>query len=282
VRGEANAEHDDMSNGMTKSKELKLIRQAAKGDLDAATTLIRAHQGSVYAYIRRLCGRDDIAEDTAQEAFSRVLLNLDRFDPKYRFSTWLFTIARRIMINIMAKMQPVYDSERLGAAPGNAEMIGNHLEHVESNGKAKNLLQRALMALSADQREIVVLFHQHEWPIWMIADQLGVPEGTVKSHLFRGRMKLRDEYLRLEALDEQTRQAAFVKSKEAAMRLVKVNDRSSILLAVDEHGTPISAAPLPMAGPSQATSASHKPQQHPGNDDHRGGGGPAIVQEIWS
>jgi RNA polymerase sigma-70 factor (ECF subfamily) len=269
-----------MSNGMTKSKELKLIRLAAKGDLDAASTLIKAHQGSVFAYIRRLCGREDIAEDTTQEAFARVLLNLDRFDPTYRFSTWLFTIARRIMINIMAKLHPVYDSERLGSAPGTSDDVGCGLEQRETNGKVKDLLQRALMVLSADQREIVVLFHQHEWPIWMIADQLNVPEGTVKSHLFRGRMKLRDEYLRLEALDAQQRAASAQKSREVVMRMVKVNDRSSIMQAVDE-------AAADLLGKSAIHSAIQLPAPRPqgsGSDSNkdRGDGGHTIVQEIWS
>lgn len=269
-----------MSNGMTKSRELKLIRLAAKGDLDAASALIKAHQGSVFAYIRRLCGREDIAEDTTQEAFARVLLNLDRFDPKYRFSTWLFTIARRIMINIMAKLHPVYDSDRLGSAPGTAETVGTRLEHSETNGKAKDLLQRALMALSADQREIVVLFHQHEWPIWMIADQLDVPEGTVKSHLFRGRMKLRDEYLRLEALDAQQRAAAAQKSREGVMRMIKVNDRSSIMQAVDDAAADLlgksaihSAIETPASGTRGTSGDANK---------DRGDGGHTIVQEIWS
>jgi RNA polymerase sigma-70 factor (ECF subfamily) len=276
-----------MTNGMTKSRELKLIRLAAKGDLDAASALIKAHQGSVFAYIRRLCGREDIAEDTTQEAFARVLLNLDRFDPKYRFSTWLFTIARRIMINIMTKLHPVYDSERLGAAPGTGDVVGTRLEQSESNGKAKDLLQRALMVLSADQREIVVLFHQHEWPIWMIADQLDVPEGTVKSHLFRGRMKLRDEYLRLEALDAQQRAAAAQRSREGVMRMIKVNDRSSIMQAVDEAAADllgksaiVPAIAAAAGGPQGA--GGQKDQKVDARGDGNGDGGHTIVQEHWS
>lgn len=56
----------------------------------------------------------------------------------------------------------------------------------------RDVMQQALMTLPQDQREIVVLFHQHEWPIWLIAEHLNVPEGTVKSHLHRGRLRLRD------------------------------------------------------------------------------------------
>ena len=48
------------------------------------------------------------------------------------------------------------------------------------------------MTLPEDQREVIVLFHQHEWPIWLIAEHLRIPEGTVKSHLHRGRIRLRE------------------------------------------------------------------------------------------
>lgn len=225
-----------MNNGMTKARELKLIKLAARGDLDAATELIRTHQGAVYSFIRRQCGRDDIAEDTTQEAFKRVLLNLDRFDPKYRFSTWLFTIARRIMLNIVAKMQPVYDSDRLCGAAVKDAPVGTKFEDDEVNRRDLDLLQRALMALSPQQREIVALHHQLEWPIWLVAAQLGIPEGTVKSHLSRGRIRLRDEFLRIEAMAEQAKRVALSRAGRAVAKAksVAVNAKSSIMVAVDD------------------------------------------------
>lgn len=223
-----------MSTGMTKSKELKLIRQAAKGDLDAATMLIRCHQASVFMYIKRMCGRDELAEDVTQEAFSRVLLNLDRFDAKYRFSTWLFTIARRVFLNICEKKKPISDSDRLSTTMCNGCEVGSGLEASDEREKDKDMLDHAMLALTPDQREIIVLFHQHEWPIWMIADQLTIPEGTVKSHLFRGRVKLREEYTRLEAAIEQARRLAIQQAAAAKMgKPIPVNSRSSILPAMD-------------------------------------------------
>ena len=55
----------------------------------------------------------------------------------------------------------------------------------------KDALQEALMTLGEDQREIVVLFHQLDWPIALIAQHMDMPEGTIKSHLHRSRLKLR-------------------------------------------------------------------------------------------
>ena len=61
----------------------------------------------------------------------------------------------------------------------------------ETRDARRSIIQSALLALSTDQREIIVLFHQLEWPIALIAQHLDMPEGTVKSHLHRGRQRLR-------------------------------------------------------------------------------------------
>ncbi len=58
-----------------------MIERAAAGDRASSEGLIRAHQASLYAYILRLCGKPELAEDIVQDAFVRVLTNLERFDP---------------------------------------------------------------------------------------------------------------------------------------------------------------------------------------------------------
>jgi RNA polymerase sigma-70 factor (ECF subfamily) len=181
-----------MGKTLDQKREQRLIRDAAAGDREAAGELIKLHQSSVYAYILRMSGRADVAEDIVQEAFVRVLTNLDRFDPKYRFSTWLFTIARRVFLNICEKRRPVCDSDRMSEVGGRSCGVNTSWDEQDDREHNKDLVQQALMVLSLEQREIIVLFHQHDWPIWLIAEHLGMPEGTVKSHLHRGRTRLRD------------------------------------------------------------------------------------------
>jgi RNA polymerase sigma-70 factor, ECF subfamily len=181
-----------MSASLSRSQEQALIARAGGGDRFACDALIRAHQQSVYGYILRLCGRPELAEDVVQEAFVRVLTNLDRFDPRFRFSTWLFTIARRVMLNQLEKRRPRSDSDRVGDAQGRVSPQSLHADVKEHRATCRDSIQRALMLLSDDQREVVVLFHQHEWPIWLISQHLNMPEGTVKSHLHRGRTRLRE------------------------------------------------------------------------------------------
>lgn len=182
---------------MTRAAEQRLIEQAARGDKDAADRLIKAHQGSLYAYMLRLSGRPDIAEDVVQDAFVRVLTHLDRFDPRYRFSTWLFTIAKRLYVNACQKHKPRYDSEMVGAW-GSGEGAGRDDSRATSEAiggevriNANEAIEKALHTLTEVQREVVLLFHQQGWSIALIAAHLEMPEGTVKSHLHRGRQRLR-------------------------------------------------------------------------------------------
>lgn len=183
---------------MTKADEQQTIELAAAGDRDACERLIREHQQSVYAYLLRLSGRPDVAEDIAQEAFVRVLSNLDRFDFRFRFSTWLFTIAKRLFVNASQRFKPAYDSEIVGAWRSAGDSPEAPTVDAEVQDNARDSLQRSLMLLPAEQREILILFHQQDWPIALIAQHMRMPEGTVKSHLHRGRRKMREVLERCE------------------------------------------------------------------------------------
>ncbi|MEM7755812.1 MAG: RNA polymerase sigma factor [Planctomycetota bacterium] len=184
---------------MDRQSERELIRAAVNDDRAAAARLIEYHQRSVYAYILRMCGRPETAEDVVQEAFVRVLMNLHKFDERFRFSTWLFTIARRVYLNQAQKMKPVFDSDTVGAAGGPAPESQTFAERDERAEVAKSSLARGLACLGDEQREAVVLFHQQNWSIAVIAQHMGLPEVTVKSHLHRGRRKLREAIVALES-----------------------------------------------------------------------------------
>lgn len=174
---------------MDREQENELIRRAVDGDREAAAMCIRAHQGALYAYILRLSGRPEVAEDVVQEAFVRVLINLDRFDPKYRFSTWIFTIARRVYLNMVQKHRPASDSEMVARV---ADSRADESDIVNDRPWEASQLDRALRLLNETQREAIILFHQFDWSIALIAQYLELPEGTIKSHLHRGRRRLRE------------------------------------------------------------------------------------------
>jgi len=176
---------------MTRTAERTLIRNARQGDGDAMEALIRAHQHALYAFMLRMCGRPDVAEDVVQEAFVRVLRNLDRFDSRFRFSTWLFTIAKRLYMNQLQKHAPSFESELVEVWHDAPNLPETPVQRDEMMRHAREAIGAALLGLSPQQREIVLLFHQQNWPITEISAHLDMPEGTIKSHLHRARKRMR-------------------------------------------------------------------------------------------
>lgn len=176
---------------ITKTLENQLIARAKAGDGEAMAGLIRSHQDALFAFILRMSQRPDVAEDIVQEAFVRVLKNIDRFDERFRFSTWLFTIARRLYVNAAQKRRPTYDSDTVAAQKGigGSPSVANSQSELLEN--ARGIIDNALCALNEQQREIILLFHQQNWPIVEISHHLDMPEGTVKSHLHRARKRMR-------------------------------------------------------------------------------------------
>ncbi|MGD9790575.1 MAG: RNA polymerase sigma factor [Phycisphaerales bacterium] len=177
---------------MSRATERRVIRRCLRGDRGAAESLVRAHQASLFAFMLRMCGKRDLAEDIVQDAFVKALTNLDRFDSQFRFSTWLFTIARRTYYNHLERRSAVRASdEMLEAARGGGETSESELER-DDRARLRGDMEQAILELTEVQRTIVLLFYQHDWPVWLVAQHLGLPEGTVKSHLHRARLKLRE------------------------------------------------------------------------------------------
>jgi len=185
---------------IAKAAEHDLIRQAKAGDGDAIAALIRAHQGGLYAYLFQLSGHAETAEDIVQEAFVRVLKNLERFDTRFRFSTWLYTIAKRLYVNAAQRMKPAYDTDMLGDRRCDGPAPGQSSADDERRQAIRDAIDFALEGLPEHQRKIIVLYHEKNWPVPRIARYLSMPEGTIKSHLHRARRRMRcmiqsDEHL---------------------------------------------------------------------------------------
>ncbi|MDY7108169.1 MAG: sigma-70 family RNA polymerase sigma factor [Planctomycetota bacterium] len=79
--------------------EQMLVDRARTGSLEAFSELVRLYQGRLFNFLRQRTGCASDADDLAQEAFLRAWRSLDRYDPAWRFSTWLFTIASRLAVS---------------------------------------------------------------------------------------------------------------------------------------------------------------------------------------
>lgn len=169
----------------------ELARRAARGDRNAAGELIERYQASVRSFLCRLCGDAALADDLAQETFIRMLRYAHRYDPQYAMRTWLLTIARRLWINQGARGRRAVTTDNFDTVhctrPKPDEQVSKHDQGLADRAR----LDAALAQLTEAQRQAIVLFHQQELGVNEVADVMGVPVGTVKSHLHRGRAAMR-------------------------------------------------------------------------------------------
>lgn len=165
-----------------------LIRLAAAGDRQAQGAFVRAYQDRVYRLALRWTGERELALDLAQETFIKAFGALDRFRADADPAPWLFQIAHRLFLDHVRRVRPEsldsYLEQTTSAEPGALD------EGIERFGDGDDL-NAAIAALPDPWREAIVLRHFQDQPYEAIAEILGVPVGTVKTWLYRGRERLR-------------------------------------------------------------------------------------------
>lgn len=171
-----------------------LASLVAGGDRAAAAELVRRHQQAVRGFLRVVCYDRSATDDLAQETFLRAIRYADRYDPKYPMRGWLLTIARRLSINHgqKAKRRRPAAGVELDGVDGESPPPGADLAASEQRALTKSMVVRAMEKLSEPQRMTIALHYQQGLPLEEIAERLEMPVGTVKSHLHRGRKRMKE------------------------------------------------------------------------------------------
>lgn len=176
---------------MDRSEELRLVQKAKRQDAAAMRALIDAHKQRLFAFVWRMHRNHHDAEEICQDAFLKAFAALDSFNPDYRFSTWLFTIAYRVTLNTLRKKRAVsgeMDWTRYASSEPDAE---HELAASEEADRLKAMIWQSVDQLTPAQRATVLLFYKQEMGCQEIATILETPVATVKSHLHRARAKLK-------------------------------------------------------------------------------------------
>jgi RNA polymerase sigma-70 factor, ECF subfamily len=159
--------------------------------------LVEEHAPMVFRTLLRLLGRSEGLDDLAQDCFLRLYRSLPAFRGDALVSTYLY----RIVVNVAQdELRRRHREERpLTSLADEAEDWGDRLRHPARNAEELLLerefadgVERALRQLSAIQRTVLVLYHQEEQTYEQIAVVLGIPVGTVRTHLHRARARLRE------------------------------------------------------------------------------------------
>ena len=186
-----------------------LVERCLAGDQAAWDQIVRQHWRKVFNLAYKFVGRHDEAEDLTQDIFLKIFKALHTFDRRANFQTWLISISRNLCIDHYRSVRKeretmARDVDASQLTPVSRER-GPHsqLEQVD----LKALIRQALAALPPALRQAVVLRDLQEFSYQEIADQLGLPEGTVKSRINRGRLELARQLRRLQSHGPARRQA---------------------------------------------------------------------------
>ena len=169
--------------------EADLLARARGGSFLAFEVIVKRYERRVYGIALRIVRRHEVADDVAQEAFMRAHQALSTFDLDRPFGPWICRIAANLAINHVrspeARETPLPEGHAETAAPGRGAL------DLVLEREAREVLERALGALPAEQRAVFALRTFEELSYREIADALGISIGTVMSRLSRARERLR-------------------------------------------------------------------------------------------
>lgn len=167
-------------------REAEWAVRGAAGDRDALRAIVVAHQDAVYRLLLRLGGDRELARDLAQDAFVKAFAALGGFRPGAPMRPWLFRIANNLFLDHVRRRHP----ESLDALHEGGAEAGAEDPALARLGEGMALAE-ALASLPVNWRQALVLRHDDDLSYEEIAEVLGVPIGTAKTWLFRGRERLR-------------------------------------------------------------------------------------------
>lgn len=179
----------------TRSENAAIAQGLKKQDPELLDQLIELYQHRLLRYLLFLTGKREVAEDLFQETWMRVLLRGAQYNGKARFDTWLFTIARNLVIDLSRKrtMASIDELSRDDDRPFEIAMDGpSPLEQFQARENCAEIGE-VLLTLEPSYREVLVLRFYEELSLDEIAGITRVPLSTVKSRLYRGLAALKPE-----------------------------------------------------------------------------------------
>ena len=181
-----------------KETDADLVKRCLQGEEKAFEELLTKYKSAVYSICIRMVRNSTDADDLAQEVFIRTFSVLDRYDPSYPFSSWLYRITSNLCIDFIRKGKGRMVSLEQPLDTGDGEMPrqlpstdAKPDREVESK-EMMAVLETALAQLPEHYRIIVVLRHQEQLSYEEISDNLGIPLGTVKARIHRARNLIKD------------------------------------------------------------------------------------------
>lgn len=172
-----------------------LVARARRGSQAAYRELVERHQASVYNLISRIVRDPGTAEELTQDTFVKAFGALHTFDPSYRLITWLLRIAHNTAIDHLRRRRPdTVPLDSGGEGPPSEALLVDRSQRtpleLAEQADLRRVLDWALAQLRPEYRRLVVLRYLEDLSYEEMVEVVGLPLGTVKSHLHRARAEM--------------------------------------------------------------------------------------------
>jgi RNA polymerase sigma-70 factor (ECF subfamily) len=176
-----------------------LIQRCLAGDQDAWAQIVRQHWRKVFNIAYKFTGKHDEAEDLTQDVFLKIFKSLNTFDQRANFQTWLVSVSRNLCIDHYRSVRKERETIDRDVDAGELTPAAATVSPIAALEQADRvaLLKKAMAQLPPTLRMAVLLRDIQELSYQEIAERLGLPEGTVKSRINRGRTELARQIRRL-------------------------------------------------------------------------------------
>ena len=178
-----------------------IVALAQQGRDLAFRELVRRYERPVFSLIYRMVRDREAAEDLAQDSFVKVLNHIDRYNPDFKFSSWIFKIANNVAIDHLRRRQPqTVSMDGSPHATSASEIEASSFEIAADQETALqeleareigSAIERAIARLRPEYRACIMLRHIEDRSYEEIATTLDLPLGTVKTYIHRARNELR-------------------------------------------------------------------------------------------
>lgn len=185
--------------------DIEIIKRLKKKDRSAQLELIEAYHDYVYTIARRMLKTDAIIEETVQDVFIKIFKKIDSFKERSKLSTWIYTIAYRTCLNALASGKW---KQKVVNVDGTSEenVLVNFSDGAENEtataSDLKNIIWASIDRLKQPQGVIITLYYLQSFSVEEIAAMMEISANTVKTHLFRGRKRLKSILLQVYEIED--------------------------------------------------------------------------------
>ena len=166
-----------------------LMTRYAAGDPGAFEELYYRYEGRLYGFCLRYLGEPDAAADAFQDVFKRLIDARSSYEPRGRFASWLFTIARRVCVDRLREDRRDESLEAVAGGRAAADLF--RATHPEQHLARRDAVRRLARTLPAEQREVLLLSKYYGFTYREIAEIVGSSEVAVKQKVYRALKTLR-------------------------------------------------------------------------------------------